>query len=191
MEAKVRADIRTLIVLLMVTGAAAGAQTGQPDSAAANRAALEAQFRQRMGEVTRQRLGASDEQMAKLQETNNKFDAQRRDLLDQERETRVALRKAMNRSDANSQAQIPALLDKVNAIQRQRIDIQAAEQKELSGYLSPMQRAQYFALEQQVRQRMNQMRQQAQGAQQGGRGGRAAGPLQGRGRAGKPPIKPR
>jgi hypothetical protein len=38
----------------------------------------------------------------------------------------------------------------------QRVDLQEQEQKELAGFLTPLQRAKYFALEQQVRQRVNQ-----------------------------------
>ena len=186
---------RTLVILLAAVAGLADAQNpARPlaaDSSSANRAALEAQVRQRIAELTKQRLNATDDQMAKLQETNRKFDDQRRALVDQERETRVALRQAMTRGDASAQSQIPALLDRVNALQRQRIDIQAAEQKELGSYLTPMQRAQYFALEQQVRQRVTQMRQaQIQnGGARLGRGGQVR-PLGGRGRAGQPPIKP-
>ena len=192
-----RAKMKVFILLaIAATNAAAQNPAGRAgvDSNAANRAALEQQVRQRMAEVTRDRLGASDDQMVKLQATNQKYDDQRRQLVQQEVQTRLALRQAMNRSDrgdAASQAEVAPLLDRVNTLQRQRLDIQDAEQKELSVYLTPVQRAKYFALEQQVRQRVNQMR-QSQQQQNGGRLSRGAQirPMAGRGKGIQPPPKP-
>jgi hypothetical protein len=182
----------------MLAGAATlGAQRGpgevggrpnipaQPgDSIRPNRAMLQQQVQARIAQVTKAQLGLTDAQMEKLQQTNQKFDDKRRILVDQERDIRMALRDEMLRPDSARQGRVAELLDRVTKTQRQRVDILEAEQKELSGYLTPMQRAKYFALEQQVRQRVNQMRQQ----QQQGRGGRQGRgqipgqPLQGRGR---------
>jgi hypothetical protein len=186
----VRAKILTAVLFAVSAHVALAQAAGQAraDSAAASRAQLEQQVRERIAQVTRERLGATDEQMTKLQATNQKFDEQRRLLVDQERTARVALRKQMLRPDPAQQEQVSVLLDRVNTLQRQRLDINEAEQKELSGYLSPVQRAKYFALEQQVRQRVNQMR-QAQ-AQAEGRGAARVGRA-GRGRAALPPRKPR
>jgi hypothetical protein len=93
----------------------------------------------------------------------------------------------MLRTDSPRQGEISALMDRLIKTQRQRADIQEAEQKELSNYLTPLQRAKYFALEQQIRQRVTQMRQLQQG--RGGRLGRGGQPGAGRaGRVGKPPA---
>lgn len=166
---------------------AAGDSTG----ARPNRAALEQQVQQRMAQVTKDRLGATDQQMEKLQAVNKKYDEKRRLIVDQERDIRMSLRDEMLRPDSARQPQVAALLDRVIKTQRQRVDLQEQEQKELSGFLSPLQRAKYFALEQQIRQRVNQMRQ----AQLQGRGGRGKGPGQplpgrGRGRGVQPPPPP-
>jgi hypothetical protein len=165
------------------------------DSARPNRANLEQQVRERIAQVTKQRLGVTDAQMTKLQETNRKYDEKRRILVDQERDVRMSLRDEMLRPDSARQGQVAALLDRVIKTQRQRVDIQEAEQKELAGFLTPLQRAKYFALEQQVRQRVNQMR-QAQQQGRGGRMGRGMGqPMMqqqggGRGRGVQPPPPP-
>jgi hypothetical protein len=157
------------------------------DSAAPARANLEQQVRQRIAMVTKQRLGASDDQMAKLEATNRKYDEQRRLVVEQERDIRMSLRDEMLRPDSARQGQVAALLDRVIKAQRQRLDIGEQEQKELAGFLTPMQRAKYFALEQQVRQRMQQMR----NAMIQGRGARGRGQppafKQGRGRGVQPP----
>jgi protein CpxP len=157
-----------------------------------NRADLEQQVQQRIAQVTKQQLGLNDQQMTKLQETNRKFDEKRRLVVDQERDVRMSLRDEMLRPDSARQTQVAALLDRVIKTQRQRVDIQEQEQKELAGFLTPLQRAKYFALEQQVRQRVNQMR-QAQLQGRGGRMGRGQGqpgmPM-GRGRGVQPPPPP-
>jgi protein CpxP len=134
------------------------------------RAELEQQVRQRIAQVTKQQLGLTNAQMTKLQESNRKYDEKRRIIVDQERDIRMSLRDEMLRPDSARQEQVGALLDRVIKTQRQRVDIQEQEQKELAGFLTPLQRAKYFALEQQVRQRVNQMRQAQQG--RGGRMGR-------------------
>ena len=138
----------------------AGDSAGQ--QARPDRAALEQQVRQRIATVTKQQLGLTDAQMTKLEESNRKYDEKRRIVVDQERDIRMSLRDEMLRPDSARQGQVAALLDRVIKTQRQRVDIQEQEQKELSGFLTPMQRAKYFALEQQVRQRVNQMRQAQQ-----------------------------
>jgi hypothetical protein len=154
---------------------AAGDSTARPRP---NRANLEQQVQERMAQVTKERLGATDAQMAKLQETNKKFDEKRRLIVDQERDVRMSLRDEMLRPDSARQGQVAALLDRIIKTQRQRVDIQEQEQKELAGFLTPLQRAKYFALEQQIRQRVNQMRQAQQG--RGGRMGLGQ-PMPGRG----------
>jgi hypothetical protein len=150
---------------------------------APNRARLEQQVRQRLGQVMKNQLGLSDEQMKKLQETNRRYDGKRRLLVDQERDVRMSLRDEMARPDSARQSQVGALLDRMVKVQRQRVDLMEAEQKELGAFLTPMQRAQYFGTEERLRQRMQQMRQQ----QMGGRGARGGQPMQ---PGGQMPMQP-
>jgi protein CpxP len=192
MEVTMRSEgLKVIAVLMLASSATLSAQRGprpqQPPAAGdstaqarPNRANLEQQVQERMAQVTKERLGATDAQMTKLQETNKKFDEKRRLIVDQERDIRMSLRDEMLRPDSARQGQVAALLDRVIKTQRQRVDIQEQEQKELAGFLTPLQRAKYFALEQQIRQRVNQMRQAQQG--RGGRMGRGQG-LPGRGPA--------
>jgi hypothetical protein len=137
-----------------------------------------------MGQVLKNQLGLNDEQMKKLQETNKRFDEKRRILVDQERDVRMSLRDEMLRPDSARQPQVAGLLDRMVKVQRQRVDILEQEQKELGGFLTPLQRAKYFGVEEQLRRRMQQMRQQQMRQQQmrqqqmGGRGGRGGQPMQ-------------
>jgi protein CpxP len=181
----VRGKLTTLLMLACAANLSAqgrGARPQQPgqampptaDSTRPNRANLEQAVRERMAQVAKQRLGVTDAQMAKLQATNQKYDEKRRLVVDQERDVRMSLRDEMLRPDSARQGQVAALLDRVIKTQRQRVDIQEQEQKELAGFLTPLQRAQYFGLEQQIRQRVNQMRQaqMQRQMQMQGRGGR-------------------
>ena len=161
-----------------------------------DRAALEQQVKARLGQVLKQRLGLTDAQMVKLQETNRKFDEKRRLLVDQERDVRMSLRDEMLRPDSSRSSQVSGLLDRVVRVQRQRVDLLEQEQKELSGFLTPLQRAKYYGAEEQMRRRMQNMRlQQGQARMQGprqpgARGGQMRGGFGRSGPGNGPPVMP-
>jgi len=157
-------------------GGAAG--QARPDSAMQNRAALEGQVRDRVGQMARRQLGLNDAQADKLRQTNEKFADRRRTLMEQERDIRMSLRDEMISGDSTRQKQVGDLMDRMVKSQRQRIELMESEQKELATFLTPMQRARYFGLEEQLRRRVEQMRAQAG---EGGRMGPGGGPG-GRGR---------
>jgi hypothetical protein len=123
----------------------------------AERDSLEAQVRRRMSQMLRNQLGLDDEQVRRLQSTNRRFEGQRRALFDEERDVRMNLRRAINSGDTGN---VGGLLDRMIALQRQRLDLTEAEQKELATFLTPVQRARLFGMEEQIRRRMMEMRDQ-------------------------------
>ena len=123
-----------------------------------NRAQLERRFQQMLYQVTRQRVGLTDEQMKRLVPVNQRFTTQRRGIQRQERQTRMALRDAIQDSSQVDQAKITEYLDRLLDLQRQRVELLAQEQKDLAEFMTPLQRAKYTALQEQVRQRIDQMR---------------------------------
>jgi len=125
-----------------------------------NRAQLEQQVRERLGNRLKIELGLSDAQVAKVGETNRKFEEKHRILLDQERDVRMSIRDEMLRGDTTRQAQVSALLDRIIRNERLRVDLMEQEQKDLATVLNPMQRAKYFGIQEAVRKRVQQMRQQ-------------------------------
>lgn len=153
----------------------------QPDSTARNRAQLEGQVNDRIGQMARQRLGLNDGQAQKLRQSNTKFAERRRTLMEQERDIRMSLREEMISGDSSHQKQVGDLMDRMVKAQHQRIDLMEQEQKELATFLTPMQRAQYFGLEEQLRRRVDQMR------QDGGDGAGGRGRMGGMGRDGMGP----
>ncbi|HET9683588.1 MAG TPA: hypothetical protein VFP15_05755, partial [Gemmatimonadaceae bacterium] len=60
--------------------------------------------------------------------------------------------------DRADQNRVAAALDQLLKLQRQRLDTQAEEQEELATFMSPLQRAKYAALQEQVRRRVEALR---------------------------------
>lgn len=126
-----------------------------------DRAQLEQQIRNRIATQLKNQLKLSDDQFAKLQATNKRFEEKRRLLVEQERDARMSMRDLILAGDTTNQAKVSGALDKMMQIQRQRFELVEQEQKELAGYLTPMQRARYLGMQEQMRRRMDEMRAQA------------------------------
>ena len=134
------------------------------------RAELERQFRERTAQIVRRRLELNDDQMAKLQASNQQFDQQRMALVAEERQTRQALRAELMAGNAANQQKVGSLLDQLLRLQRRRLDIVESEQRDLGRFLTPVQRAKYFGLQNEMRKRMQELRERASGAGFGGAG---------------------
>ena len=134
-------------------------------NAPANRPALEQQFRERVARLAQRRIGLSDAQMTQLAQSNARFGPQLNNVAAQERETRRQLRIEMTATAPNQQ-RVSELLDRALQLQKQRITIVEAEQKDLARFMTPVQRARYIALQQQFRKRAQEL-----AGQNGRRGG--------------------
>ena len=126
------------------TRAQRGAQQRAGAAAVPNaRQALQRRVRQAFTEVVRRQLNLNPTQMQTLQRVDQKYEQQRRAVLRDERDARLNLRAAMQDSTGHpDQDKIASYLDQLIRGQRSRADLLEAEQKELSGFLSPLQRAQ-------------------------------------------------
>jgi hypothetical protein len=129
-------------------------QQGNPEQ----RAMLEQRLRQRIGQVVRRRLALSDEQFERLSRTNMAYGQERRALTQREREVRLTLREELGRGDGADQARVDRLLDDMIQVQRQRIDVFEREQRDLKAFLTPVQRAQYAAIQERMRRRLELLR---------------------------------
>ncbi|HEY3286754.1 MAG TPA: Spy/CpxP family protein refolding chaperone [Gemmatimonadaceae bacterium] len=126
-----------------------------------DRAQLEQQIRNRIANQLRNQLQLTDDQFAKLQATNRKFEERRRLLVEQERDARMGMRDLLIAGDTMNQAKVSTALDRMLQIQRQRFELVEQEQKEMAGYLTPMQRARFLGMQEQMRRRMDEVRAQA------------------------------
>ncbi|HVE79031.1 MAG TPA: Spy/CpxP family protein refolding chaperone [Gemmatimonadaceae bacterium] len=134
-------------------------------------------LRQRMAAVVRTRLRLTDDQMRRLGEVNRRFEDERGALFARERAARHGVRAEVLRGDSADQRRVERLLDEMLGIQRQRIDVVAREQRELASFMTPVQRAQYLALQDAMQRRVQEVRRG-----RGGRRGEGGGPPGGRGR---------
>ena len=160
-----RVGLVAVLVLCPTLVASAQQAPAQP-----NRAALERQLRERAAQITRQRLGLSDVQMQQLERVNSRFAPQLTALATQERNARRQLRQLLTVDTQPDQARVSDLIDTSLRLQKQRIALIEAEQKELAAFLTPVQRARYLALQAQFRNRAEQLSRQNSG--RGVRGGR-------------------
>ncbi|MFN2398678.1 MAG: hypothetical protein ABR543_08605 [Gemmatimonadaceae bacterium] len=127
------------------------------------RAQLEQRFRTQVGRVVQKQLGLSDEEARKLGAVNQRYEEQRRTLVQQERDIRLALRQEMRPGEAANQQRVAELIDRMLRVQRQRLDIVEREQKDLSEFLTPVQRARYLGVQEQVRKLMEDLRRRRTG----------------------------
>lgn len=126
-------------------------------AASPDRAALEQQFRERSAKLAQQRLGLTNAQLAQLEESNARFAPQLNQLAVQERDTRRQLRVEMTSGNQANQQHVSDLLDNSVRLQKQRIALVEAEQKDLARFLTPVQRARYIALQAQFRKRAQEL----------------------------------
>lgn len=157
--------LRLTILAFLVAGAASEAAIAQPITTAAkpNRAALEQQFREQTAAVAKRKLELTDAQLGRLEQTNARYAPQFNQLAVQERETRRQLRMEMTSGKQANQQHVSELLDSSLQLQKQRIALVETEQKELAGFLTPVQRARYVALQAQVRNRAQELSRQNAG----------------------------
>jgi hypothetical protein len=120
---------------------------------------LERRLRLQFEQIVRQRLQLTDAQVIKLRATNRQFAPQRRALALREREIRQEIRANLRPRGALDEPRVSTLIDSLLVLQHARLDLLQSEQRDLATYLSPSQRVRYYALEEQVRRRIEALRQ--------------------------------
>src|SRR4051812_37292410 len=135
-------------------GGGAGPRGGGPP-----RAQMEQQLRRRLWEIAKQRVGFTGAQMTQLERTSRTYDERRRALAAEERTQRVTLREQLLLRDASvDQDRVAKALDRLHQLQRDRIDLLIAEQRDFAAFMTPVQRARYAALQEQLRRRVDSLR---------------------------------
>ena len=118
---------------------------------------LQLQIRRSLWLVAKQRIGFSDDQMLHLERTSQRFDQQRRALAQEEKAQRVTMRSEILADSGANQDNIAAAIEQLHAVQQRRLDLQAEEQKEFATFMTPLQRAKFMALQEQVRRRLQEL----------------------------------
>ena len=135
----------------------------------AKRGALAREIRQTFFGVVKRRLNLNDEQAVKLEQADTRFQRERNLVGADERQARQSLKVALEDTTGTpDNAKIDQYMTRLVQAQHKRADLLEAEQKELAGFLTPVQRAQYFALRENLNRRIAQMNQDAGEGRRGG-----------------------
>jgi Spy/CpxP family protein refolding chaperone len=153
----VRTSALVVTLFLALLGATSRLAAQEPE-VAAPRAQLEQRLRQRLGLIVREQLGLDEAQARRLGDVSGKYEGERRTLARRERELRLQLRDELQGGDQANQDRVARALDRMLDVQRERLEIVRREQKDLSAFLTPVQRAKYLVLQDQVRRRLEEAR---------------------------------
>lgn len=135
----------------------------QPRREMPSRAEVQERMQERVSEVMKSRLELSDEQVVKLQATNQKLQAERAAVRAEELRVRAALRAELMARDATSEQKVEELLTRWMQTERRRVEFMESEQKALSEFLSPTQRARFMAMQDEIRRGVEAMRDRREG----------------------------
>ena len=147
------------LALVAVAALAIAAPARAQQQAAPARQAQEQRLRQALGNVVRRQLDLTDQQAERLIQVSSGFERDRRQLQVRERETRQLVREEML-NESPDQARVARGIERMLEIQKQRVAIVEREQAELAKFLTPVQRAKYLVLQDQLRKRLEDMRRQ-------------------------------
>ena len=127
------------------------------------REALERRFHERVDAIVKQRLRLTDEQHLKLRDVASRTEEARRALRRDELTTRMALRRELVARDRADETKVADLLDQIPRLERRKLELLESEQRELAKFLSPVQRARYFGLQDELRRGMQELQRRRMG----------------------------
>lgn len=150
-------------VLLFVAAPALGAQTPADSEPEARAHRLRAEVERRFAERVRTELGLSDAQASKLRATHEKFGARRRALMRQQFERRQALQGQMRPGVEADPDSVRKLMDALQDGRAELLRFEEEEDREMAGYLTPVQRAQFQLMRQRFLERVQELRRERRG----------------------------
>jgi hypothetical protein len=119
---------------------------------------LQQRVRQAFSGVVRRQLNLNDDQAKRLGDVDRQYQIQRNQVNRDEREARLGLKAALeDTSRTPDQARVDDYMSRLLKAQHRRAEILEAEQKDLSAFLTPVQRAKYFALRDQLTRRIQEI----------------------------------
>jgi hypothetical protein len=151
--------MKRLVWVLMLAVTPALAAQEPPDSGDAAPATgpdaqqLREQIRRRWNEHVRTTLGLSVDQATKLQSTEQRFEQQRTPLRQRQRGINQSLRSELANPSPDQQ-RVTELMSRQQENRQKLQQIDRDEDREMEGYLSPVQRARYQAERQRFRERV-------------------------------------
>jgi uncharacterized protein with von Willebrand factor type A (vWA) domain len=124
---------------------------------------LRRQIEERFGARIQQELGLTVDQATKLRATQERFGERRRTLMRQQMNRRMALQGQMRPGEAANADSVRKLMDGLQAGRGEMLKLDQDEDRDMAGYLTPVQRARYQMMRQRFLERVNEMREQRRG----------------------------
>src|ERR1700694_25553 len=138
------------------------------DTAEAER--LRTEIEQRFSQRVQEELKLTPDQATKLRAGQERFGARRRSLMRQQMERRRALEDQMQPGVAANADSVRKLMDGLRGGRGEMLKIEQDEDQDMSGYLTPVQRARYQQMREHFMQRVRELREQRGGRMGPGRG---------------------
>ena len=126
------------------------------DTAEAGR--LRQEIERRWNERVQQDLNLSSDQATKLRATQERFGNRRRDVMQQQLVRREALQSQMQPGIAANSDSVRKLMDGIQTGRADMLKIEQDQDREMAGYLTPVQRARYQQMRERFIQRIGEMR---------------------------------
>lgn len=168
----------------------AGQQPPRPPADTAEAGRLRRQIEDRFSQHVKEELRLSDDQATKLRATQERFGERRRGLMRQQAERRMALNDQMQPGVAANSDSVRKLMDGLQGGRAEMLKVEQDEDREMAGYLTPVQRARYQEMRRRFLDRVNEMRQERRGRMGPGMGPQG-GRRPGAGPEGRPQRRPR
>ncbi len=124
---------------------------------------LQRELRQRWNARVRDNLGLSNDQATRLQTTEDTYLAQRRDMAQRQRAINEAMRGQLQPGVAANEDSVRKLMAARERNRTSLTQLERDEDREIAGYLNPVQHARYQMMREQLRQRIQQLRQERRG----------------------------
>lgn len=148
----------TMVLAAVLSARGAAQEPGEPDPQRVEQ--LRQLIEDRFAARAQEELGLNDEQFQRLRSTSAQFAAQRRGVEQQERRLRQAMAFQLRPGVAADQDSVAKLVDALINVKGAYVQTYRDEMKALSGFLNPVQRAQYFVLRERLLNLAQQVRTQ-------------------------------
>ncbi len=150
-----------LVMLLVVSGLRAQIPADTSDDAEVQQ--LQRRIRQRWNERVHQDLNLSNDQVARLRATEGRFLERRRALARNQRAVADALHGQLQPGVPANSDSVRKLMDARDRNRAALAQLEGDEDREIAGYLSPVQHARYQVMREQLRRRIQEIREQRRG----------------------------
>src|SRR2546421_1690841 len=157
-------------VLFAPSLAAQGRDSMSARSDTAEAARLRTQIESTFTRRVQQDLNLSQDQAAKLRASQERFGSRRRDVMQEQLQRRRALENQMQPGIAANSDSVRKLMDGIQTGRAEMLKIEQDQDREMAGYLTPVQRARYQQMRERFMQRVGELRMERREGRGMGRG---------------------